>query len=187
MNQYKKFLKRLLIVNMLFILTVAGIGYKEEVEEKKITEVSNNFYSEKRSNIESTERKVIPVGKTVGIYVNTKGILVIDTGEVTDMSGEKKTPAKNKLMPGDYVVELNGETVTTKKQLIQCITDCGGETLIFEVTRNGKETEVKIEPVETGVDTYKVGIWVRDDLQGLGTITYVEGNDFGALVKKAFS
>lgn len=181
MNQYKKFLKRLLIVNMLFILTVAGIGYKEEVEEKKITEVSNNFYSEKRSNMESTERKVIPVGKTVGIYVNTKGILVIDTGEVTDMSGEKKTPAKNKLMPGDYVVELNGETVTTKKQLIQCITDCGGETLIFEVTRNGKETEVKIEPVETGVDTYKVGIWVRDDLQGLGTITYVEGNDFGAL------
>ena len=96
MNQYKKFLKYLLTVNMLFILTVAGIGYKEELEEKKITEVSNNLYSEKNKNSESTERKVIPVGKTVGIYVNTKGILVIDTGEVTDLEGEKKTPAKNK-------------------------------------------------------------------------------------------
>lgn len=181
MNQYKKFLKYLLTVNMLFILTVAGIGYKEELEEKKITEVSNNLYSEKNKNSESTERKVIPVGKTVGIYVNTKGILVIDTGEVTDLEGEKKTPAKNKLMPGDYIVKLNGETMKSKKQLIQCITDCGGETLIFEVTRNGKQTEVKIEPIETGIDTYKVGIWVRDDLQGLGTITYVEGDDFGAL------
>ena len=33
------------------------------------------------------EKTVIPIGKTVGIYVNTKGILVIDTGEVTDLYG----------------------------------------------------------------------------------------------------
>lgn len=181
MKQYRTFLKCLLAVNILFVLVVAGIGYRNEIKEKNITEVSNNLYSEKAETNQGTERKVIPIGKTVGIYVNTTGILVIDTGEVTNLEGKTETPAKNKLMPGDYIVKLNGEEMKTKKQLIQCITDCGGEKLIFDVIRNGEETEVKIEPVETGVDTYKVGIWVRDDLQGLGTITYMDGDDFGAL------
>ena len=181
MKRYRNFLKCLLAANILFVLVVAGLGYRNEMKKEKITEVSNNLYSEEMSRKENTEKKVIPVGKTVGIYVNTKGILVIDTGEVTNLDGEKETPAKNKLMPGDYIVKLNGEKMNTKKQLINCITGCGGEALIFEVIRNEKKTEVKIDPVETGVDTYKVGIWVRDDLQGLGTITYVEGNRFGAL------
>lgn len=181
MEQYKKFLKYLLAVNVMFVLAVAGLGYRNEANKQKITEVSNNLYAQEKNNKEKIEKKVIPVGKTVGIYVNTKGILVIDTGEVTNLEGEKETPAKNKLMPGDYITKLNGEKMNTKKQLITCITDCGGETLVFEVVRNEKKTEVKIEPVETGVDTYKVGIWVRDDLQGLGTITYVEGDHFGAL------
>ena len=181
MKGYIKFLKCLLAANMLFVFAAAGLGYRNEVKEHKITEVSNNLYSEQKNSEKSSEKKVIPVGKTVGIYVNTKGILVIDTGEVTNLAGEKETPAKNKLMPGDYIVKLNGEEMKTKKQLITCITECGGETLVFDVIRNEKKTEVKIEPVETGVDTYKVGIWVRDDLQGLGTITYVEGDSFGAL------
>ena len=180
MQQYKRFLKHLLGINLFLILVVAGFAYKEGTE-REITEVSNNFSQKETKNTSTAGRKVIPVGKTVGIYVNTKGILVIDTGEVTNIEGKKETPAKNKLMPGDYITKLNGKTVNTKKQLIQFITDCGGETLVFEVTRNEEETEVKIEPVETEPDVYKVGIWVRDDLQGLGTITYMEGKNFGAL------
>lgn len=181
MESYKKLLKWLLAANIMFIFAVAGMGYGNELKEKRIQEVSNNFASNNKDDKYNAQRKVIPVGKTVGIYVNTNGILVIDTGEVTDLNGNTVTPAKNKLMPGDYIKALNNQTIHTKKQLINLITNCGGETLVFDVLRGNDETEVKIEPVESGLNTYKVGIWVRDDLQGLGTVTYVEGNDFGAL------
>ena len=66
-------------------------------------------------------KKAIPMGNTVGIYINTKGILVIDTGEVTGMNGKNSAPAKNKLMQGDYIVGLNGEAMKTKKQLVERI------------------------------------------------------------------
>ena len=178
MKGYKRFLRYLLAINVLFVLVVAFLGYHESRSEgKKIAPAS--ALSAKQTD--TTCKNVIPVGKTVGIYVNTDGILVIDTGEVTDMEGRKSEPAKNRLLKGDYIINLNGNTMHTKKQLIKAITECGGETLVFRVKRKEECLEVKVEPVETGVDEYKVGIWVRDDLQGLGTITYVDGDRFGAL------
>lgn len=171
MQKYKNFLKYLLMVNIMFILVVAGLGYREEKKKGGITEVSG---------FPQTNR-VIPVGQTVGIYVNTNGILVIDTSEVTDIEGKNAAPSKNRLMPGDYITKLNGEDMKTKKQLIEQIVSCCGETLVFEVIRNEEAIEVRVEPVQTAVDEYKVGIWVRDDLQGLGTVTYIDGDAFGAL------
>ncbi len=170
MRKYKIFLKCLLSVNLAFILVVAFMGYKQEAN-KEIVQASG----------EVEVKKAIPMGNTVGIYINTKGILVIDTGEVTGMNGKNSAPAKNKLMQGDYIIGLNGEDVKTKKQLIERITTCNGETLVFTVVRNNEKINVKVEPVQSDVDMYKVGIWVKDDLQGLGTITYVTGDSFGAL------
>lgn len=170
MKKYRIFLKCLLSVNIIFIFVVAFMGYKKETESN-IIPTSSDIENE----------KAIPMGNTVGIYINTKGILVIDTGEVTGINGKNSAPAKNKLMQGDYIVGLNGETMKTKKQLVENITNCNGETLVFEVVRNNEKIKVKVEPVQADTDTYKVGIWVKDDLQGLGTITYVTGESFGAL------
>ncbi len=170
MRGYKIFLKCLLSVNIVFILVVAFLGYKNE-KQADIVQVSG----------ETMVEKAVPMGNTVGIYINTKGILVIDTGEVTGMNGKNSAPAKNKLMQGDYIVGLNGNAIKTKKQLVENITNCKGETLFFTVLRNGEKIDVKVDPVQADVDMYKVGIWVKDDLQGLGTITYVTGESFGAL------
>ena len=169
MKQYKLLLKCLLSLNFIFILVVAFWGYKKEQE--KLLPVSNSISSE----------KLIPMGNTVGIYINTNGILVIDTGEVVSMDGKSSTPAKNKLMKGDYIIGLNGNVMHTKKQLIEAITNCKGEDLVFEVIRNEEKIDVKVEPVQADEKTYKVGIWVKDDLQGLGTITYLMEDSFGAL------
>ena len=80
MRQYKKFLKYALTVNVLFVMVVAALGYRNETKRKEITEVSNQLEAKGKSNTGEISQKVIPVGKTVGIYINTKGILVIDTG-----------------------------------------------------------------------------------------------------------
>ena len=41
---------------------------------------------------------------------------------------------------------------------------------------------IKIKPVKDAEGIYKLGIWVKDDCQGLGTLTYVDGDGgFGTL------
>ena len=40
---------------------------------------------------------------------------------------------------------------------------------------------MELEPVLAEDGTYKLGAWVRDDTQGIGTVTYVDMNgSFGA-------
>ena len=48
--------------------------------------------------------------------------------------------------------------------------------------RDGQEIAIPKEAVRCGRDEYKLGIWVRDNAQGLGTVTFLNADSqFGAL------
>ena len=52
----------------------------------------------------------------------------------------------------------------------------------MRVRRDGQELEIRMNPVQAMDGNYKLGAWVRDDTQGIGTLTYVDTNgNFGAL------
>lgn len=116
---------------------------------------------------------VIPCGIPVGIYIETEGILVVDVVEITDVNGNNVCPALAKIQKGDYILEVDGEKVTSKSQLISAINKSKGADIVLKINRNGTESEIKVRPVCTGNDEYKLGIWVRDDTQGVGMLTYV--------------
>jgi len=183
---FKRILTVLLWGSFVFVVGVAFLGYVNE-NDKSVEVLNSKLQFQTNNKFLCTEdrehkgKSIYVIGKTAGIYVNTKGILVIDTGEVEDKNGSIHQPAKNKLIPGDYIISVNDITVKTKKQLIQMITDCKGQNLCFKVMRKEKELMVNVMPVLSIDGNYKVGIWVRDDLQGLGTITYIDGNRYGAL------
>jgi stage IV sporulation protein B len=127
-------------------------------------------------------RQVYVGGTPIGIYLETDGVLVVDTGTITDSDGKKTCPAQNIVQSGDYIQAVNGTAVSTKEELISCINQCGGEALLLDVQRDGKKLDLQIQPVLDDQGDYRAGIWVRNDTQGIGTLTYVdpEGN-FGAL------
>lgn len=126
--------------------------------------------------------EVYASGMPIGIYVKTNGVLVIAAGEFTSQSGELVKPAENCVKSGDYIVSINGVKVTEKETLIEKIDYYGGEKEILGIRRDGEYIEVAIDPVQSDNGMYKLGIWVRDDLAGVGTMTYYDGDgDFGAL------
>lgn len=128
------------------------------------------------------EQMLIPMGKTVGIYVETDGILVIDTGSFVNNMGIECAPAEGYLQKGDYILTINGQHIARKKELIDLIESSEGRPLDVTVRRNGEIMSISMTPVQTQSGEYKLGIWVRDSAQGVGTLTYLdlEGN-FGAL------
>lgn len=130
---------------------------------------------------------VYPVGKCSGIYVETDGIMVLGTGDIevsdSDDTGYNiESPCKNILKEGDYILKVNNEDVDSNKQLIEAVQNADDDKIILTIRRDGEIIEAAINRVCTKDGIYKLGIWIRENLQGIGTITYIdeEGN-FGAL------
>lgn len=128
------------------------------------------------------EQMLIPVGMTIGIYVETEGIMVIDTGSFENISGVECMPAGGLLQTGDYILDVNGERISRKRDFIEYIEQSGGVPLEMTIRRNGKNQTVTVVPEQNAAGQYKIGIWVRDSAQGVGTLTYVDlDGNFGAL------
>ena len=114
--------------------------------------------------------------------METLGVLIVDTGEIINQDGIPCEPAVNIVKSGDYILEANGESVQTKKALIEKIHASEGKPVTLLIKRKEEEIPISIEPVMGQDDRYKLGIWVRDNTQGIGTLTYVEEDgSYGAL------
>ena len=124
----------------------------------------------------------IPCGSPIGIYLKSDGVMVIGTGRITGPDGMEVEPAFGILKTGDYIEAFNGKPMKTKEDLISAVNDSGGQDSVVTVRRDGEPIDVSVKPIASSDGKYKLGAWVRDDTQGIGTITYVDPNGhFGAL------
>lgn len=161
-----------------------GITIKAgQIERYKMDLKLFGFFPYKSVDVQVIQDKtLIPSGIPIGIYVKTSGVLVVGIGEFENGQGETISPAKYILQTGDYILEVNGEKVENKKQFVQMIADSGGEEMIMTLRRGEEITEVRIKPEGNPGGDWKLGIWIRDNAQGIGTLTYVDVDDtFGAL------
>lgn len=139
---------------------------------------------------------VYACGRLTGIYEQTEGVLVVNTTEVTDEDGKKVNPADKKVKSGDYILSVNGRTVADKEELSEAVNDIMKQydeshqdesnedksTVNIKFLRGGEEMSADITPVRMDDGRYYMGIWVKDDLAGIGTITYyTKDGRFGAL------
>ena len=125
---------------------------------------------------------IYPCGFPVGIYLETEGVLVIGVDTITGMDGINYEPAYGIVKEGDYIVAINNINVSAKSQLSFLLQKYGDKDVVLTLRRNNECMDVKLTPVRIGENQYKLGIWVRDDSQGIGTMTFItnEGK-FGAL------
>lgn len=121
-------------------------------------------------------------GIPIGIYLRTNGVLVVGTGEIRGLDGSLCCPADRIVKSGDYIKAVNGRALSTKEDLVACVSQSAGANLVLDIERDGEEIELKISPVLDETGTYRAGIWARNDTQGIGTLTFVdEEGRFGAL------
>lgn len=128
------------------------------------------------------DEKVIPAGIPVGLYVEFDGLLVSAVGDFVTDTGESVAPSEGILQAGDYIEMVNGEEVTTKEDFIATVEECEGKVLELIVRREGTSFATDVLPKRNEDGAYKIGVWVKDNAQGIGTLTYVDADgNFGAL------
>ena len=77
---------------------------------------------------------------------------------------------------------MNDIPVSEKEEVVQQINQAVDGEVKLTVLRDSDIIELQAPVVQTGEKEYKAGIWIRDDTQGIGTLTYVaEDGTFGAL------
>lgn len=137
----------------------------------------------KEVSVRVVERKrVIPGGIPIGIYLETEGVYVVGTGEIEAEDGLSYEPAYQIVQTGDYILAVNGKKIRDKDELIACVQENRSDIMILKLLRGEEVIQVRLHAVRTKEEDYKLGIWVKDDIQGIGTLTYMtEDAGFGAL------
>lgn len=122
---------------------------------------------------------IIPGGETLGIEINSKGVMIIGFYQINGKFN-KGNPV---LKPGDYITKVNDIDVSTVDELTNVIED-NVDNLEVTITynRNGKIKTSNLELVKDD-NIYKTGLYVKDSITGIGTLSYIdpETKVFGAL------
>lgn len=121
-------------------------------------------------------------GIPAGFTIKTKGVTVIGLSDIVTKDGIF-SPAKNAdIRVGDTIVSLNGEEISGSASIGKVLKNKGNEPIEIELLRDGEKITKYVTPQKDGEGNYKLGIFLRDDLNGIGTITYfTEKGDFAAL------
>ncbi len=128
---------------------------------------------------------VVPGGEAIGVKLNTKGVLVVATSEISGIDGKIYNPAKKAgIKVGDSITTINGIKIKDAEHVIQLLNNIKSNKVKIEIERNNVSFVTEVLPVKSKQDnSYRLGIWVRDKTAGIGTLTFYEPKTkkFGAL------
>lgn len=131
----------------------------------------------------ASARTVIPLGKAVGIKLFSDGVLVVGLSPVETESGASYPGRDCGLKTGDVITHINGGEVDTIEQVQALVTSSEDEPLTIQAVRGQRQLRLTAAAVENSQGTYQLGVWLRDSMAGIGTMTFYDpaSGVFGAL------
>ena len=131
--------------------------------------------------------KLMPGGHSIGVTLQTKGVMVVGQSPVLDKSGKKVYPAKEAgIEVGDILLKVNNQEVRTDQEVSNAVNSAGEQngsvSILFKHQEQTLEKTVKpIYCSETA--RYRMGLFVRDEAAGVGTLSFFDpvSKQYGAL------
>lgn len=144
------------------------------------------FIPVRNINVNIVNRKqLVPGGNSIGVRLNTKGVLVVAVTDIIGIDGKNYNPARTAgIRAGDSIISINGEKVKDADHVVNLLNNLKDSNVKITVERNGVNFVTTVKPIQSLQDNcYRLGIWVRDKTAGIGTLTFydLEHNYFGAL------
>ncbi len=121
-------------------------------------------------------------GDNIGIKVNT-GISVVGKYEVETISGKLKPWKNSDIEVNDQIISLENIKVSDNLSLINILSKINKEEIKMIILRNNKKIETTIKVVKTKNNQKSLGLYLKDKVMGIGTLTFVDPrtNKFASL------
>ncbi len=129
--------------------------------------------------------KIIPGGQSVGVRLNTDGVLIVGTADITDDNFRTHNLASiSGIKIGDTLAKINDTKIQNASHVSEIVRESDGDRLSLSIIRNKKEFVIDVNPIKSEQDgEYRLGLWVRDKTAGVGTLSFIhpDSRKFGAL------
>ena len=131
-------------------------------------------------NIYAYSDYIIASGKNIGIELNATGIIIVGTYNVGNFSPAKEA----KLQTGDKIIRINDIKVESIADMVSTIQKSNNkEKVKITYLRGSKEFNTNLTLIKDNDNTLKTGLYVKDCINGVGTLTFIDPNTklYGAL------
>lgn len=131
-------------------------------------------------NVLAYSKYLIPGGESIGIKVECDGVMVVGFYKVDGKDIAKQAGFKL----GDRIISVNNIRIHNVSELINNIErEEDSINILYGIIRNNEPTEISMTLKKSKDSSYKTGIYVKDSITGIGTLTFInpENNTFGAL------
>lgn len=130
--------------------------------------------------------RVIPGGQSIGVKLNTLGVLVVGHHLVNTADGNKSPGEIAGIEVGDIITEINGEKIDNMNDMAEIVDKAGkkDKVLKIHIKRENDEFDTELKPLKAiNEDNYRLGLYIRDSAAGIGTLTFYhpESKKYGAL------
>lgn len=128
--------------------------------------------------------EVLLGGDCIGITLKSKGLQVIGSNYVLTKNGPQNPMTGSDLEVGDVLLQINGKLINEISDISNALEKNNGEKVDLLIKKNGVLKTIQIMPaLDKQSGEYKLGLWVKNDASGVGTLTYIKEDDlrFGAL------
>ncbi|WP_019154451.1 SpoIVB peptidase [Robertmurraya massiliosenegalensis] len=130
--------------------------------------------------------KVIPGGQSIGVKLNTVGVLVVGHHQVATVEGKQSPGEEAGIKVGDIITKINGKQIEKMSDVAPFVQEAGetGKPLQIEISRESGKVTTELKPQkEKDEEKFKLGLYIRDSAAGIGTMTFYhpESKKYGAL------
>jgi len=130
-------------------------------------------------------RRVVVGGHSIGVMLQSRGIMVVGFAPIVGENGEKVYPARDSGVEiGDLIMKVDGKRVVNENDLARIVDNTQNRQLVLDIKRQNNQLSISVQSMlckETG--RQRVGLFVRDGIAGVGTLTFwdPETRAYGAL------
>ncbi len=123
-------------------------------------------------------------GIPIGIKAKSEDFVVTELVDVITKEGSFSPAQKAGIQKGDILLSINRQKVETVQDVQNIVRHA--QTLEIEINRRGDKLTFWVTPALDAVkNEYKIGLFLRNDIGGIGTLTYItKDGKFGALGHK---
>lgn len=122
-------------------------------------------------------------GTPLGISMRIEGVAVAGFSEVKTEGGTRSPAEDAGIEAGDIIVKLGSKDIATAKDFTEALGQLDGKEISVTVSRGDKLRQFNLTPAKDADGLWKLGVWLRDGISGVGTLTFYEPESglYGAL------